>query len=188
MRIEEDHSEGRCEVHTFVPTMRRPVRLGERYVFDRLPLTDVGYLDIMAWPYPGLTPAYGAAADLSWSRRPQARPRRLLGPPSAPGLTVTEAVGPGGAVLARVVARRREVVRRWEVLEPGGPGLAGLPRQIRAARGRDGPWTRLVRAGEPVPVPEEDFEPGRLGAALTGALTGAPTAALGAVTTGERGR
>jgi hypothetical protein len=45
-----------CEVQTYLPTMAQPVRVAEDLVFDTLPLTDVGYVDLMAWPHPALLP------------------------------------------------------------------------------------------------------------------------------------
>jgi hypothetical protein len=168
--ISEDLARRRCDVQTYVPTMRKSVRLVERYIFDCLPLTDVGYLDLMAWRYPGLgsTPE-DMEIDMSWSRWPSAQPSCYLGPATTPGLTVTEAADLAtGVVVARVVARRSEIFRRWEVLEMGDPDIVGLPKRIRVSRRQTGPWMEFDRTDEPVPVPEEDFEaePARLRAAL----------------------
>jgi hypothetical protein len=168
--IEEDRTRRQCDVRTHIPTMRESVRLVERYIFDCLPLTDVGYLDLMAWRYPGLgsTPE-DIDIDMSWSRWPATESRSYLGPVTTPGLTVTEAVDPRtGVVVARAVARRREIVRRWEILELGDPDMIGLPKRIRVSRRPSVSWVEFERTREPVPVPEEDFEaePGQLRKAL----------------------
>ncbi|MDL4776719.1 hypothetical protein [Actinomadura xylanilytica] len=182
VRISEDRRRGACEVQTYVPTMRCSLRLAERYLFGCLPLTEVGYLDLMAWRYPGLgsTPE-DRDSDLSWSGWPGAEAYCFLGPASTPGLTVTEAVDPAsGIVVARAVDRRREPERRWEVVELGDPSVTGLPRLIRAGRpGRGSPdagcaragvsggerpgaerWTDFRRVGEPAAVPAADFDGG----------------------------
>ncbi|MEV5830912.1 hypothetical protein AB0L25_35635 [Spirillospora sp. NPDC052242] len=153
VRIVEDRSRCHCEVRTFVPTMRRSLVLTERHVFGCLPLTDIGYLDLMAWRHPGLAPVpEDRESDLSWSRWPGAEPHCHLGPAVTPGLTVTEAVDPGtGTVVARAVDRRGEPEHRWEVLEPGGPDAVGLPRVVRAC-GPGGRWTEFRRIGAPFPV------------------------------------
>jgi hypothetical protein len=158
--ISEDLSDALCDVQTYVPTMKQSVRLVERYVFDCLPLTDIGYLDLMAWRYPGLgTVTEDITVDLSWSRWPSAEPRCYLGPSSAPGLTVTEAVdSETGIVVARVVARQREIFRRWEIVEMGDPEMVGLPERIRVSRRETGSWTEYHRVGSPIPLPEEAFE------------------------------
>jgi hypothetical protein len=161
--ITEDMTLRHCDVETYIPTMKRPVRLAERYIFDCLPLTDVGYLDLMAWRYPGLDSVPAEIdVDMSWSRwRAAAASRCYLGPASAPGLTVTEiADSATGIVVGRAVARRREIFRRWEILEMGEPAMAGLPRRIRASRGENGAWMEFRRHGEPVVVPEDDFAAG----------------------------
>jgi hypothetical protein len=106
---------------------------------------------------------------MSWRQWRSAQPRCYLGPATTPGLTVTEAADPEtGMVVARAVARRREVFRRWEILEMGEPDVIGLPRRVRVARRADGSWLELHRAGAPVPIPQEDFdaEPARLREAL----------------------
>lgn len=160
--ISEDPARDACEVWTRVPTMRRPVRVAERQIFGCLPLTEVGYLDLMAWRYPGLaaTPE-DRDCDLSWSRWPAAEARCHLGPPSTPGLTVTEALDPAtGTVVARAVDRRGVPERRWEVVEPGGPACPGLPARIRVSRHGTGTATEFRRVGEPVPVPPGVFDDG----------------------------
>ncbi|MGI5201871.1 hypothetical protein ACQEU6_09860 [Spirillospora sp. CA-108201] len=174
--ITENSAHGECEVETHIPTMKNSVRLVERYLFDCLPLTDIGYLDLMAWRYPrlGSTPE-NVEVDMSWSRWPGAEPRCYLGPVTTPGLTVTEAIDQEtGMVVARAVERLREPFRRWEVVEMGGPEVGGLPRRVRASRTRTGGWTDFRRVGEPVPVPQEAFDagPARLREALEHGLSG----------------
>ncbi|MEV4259126.1 hypothetical protein AB0J52_38715, partial [Spirillospora sp. NPDC049652] len=90
--IREDRARADCQVWTYVPTMRRAVRIVERNVFGCLPLTQVGYLDLMAWRHPALGDVpEDREADVSWSGWPGAQGRCYLGPASTPGLTVTEA-------------------------------------------------------------------------------------------------
>ncbi|QFG22924.1 hypothetical protein [Actinomadura sp. WMMB 499] len=153
VRIAEDRPRGRCEVRTFVPTMRSSLVLAERHVFGCLPLTEIGYLDLMAWRHPSLAPVpEERPSDLSWSRWSGAEAYCHLGPAATPGLTVTEAVDPGtGTVVARAVDRLGEPAHRWEVLEPGGPDAVGLPRLVRAC-GAGGGWTEFRRVGAPFPV------------------------------------
>ncbi|GAA2293131.1 hypothetical protein AB0C84_26165 [Actinomadura sp. NPDC048955] len=174
--ITENSDRGECEVETHIPTMKNSVRPVERYLFDCLPLTDIGYLDLMAWRYPGLgaTPE-DVEVDMSWSRWSAAEPRCYLGPVTTPGLTVTEAVDhETGMVVARAVDRLREPFRRWEVVEMGRPDVGGLPERVRASRTRTGGWTDFRRVGEPVPVPREAFDagPARLREALEHGLSG----------------
>lgn len=160
--ISENSARGECQVETHIPTMRNSVRLVERYLFDCMPLTDIGYLDLMAWRYPGLgaTPE-NVKVDMSWSQWSAAEPRCYLGPVTTPGLTVTEAIDhQTGMVVARVVERLREPFRRWEVVEMGRPEVGGLPKRVRASRMRTSGWTDFRRIGEPVPVPHEAFDAG----------------------------
>ncbi|MEU6038431.1 hypothetical protein ABZ801_23780 [Actinomadura sp. NPDC047616] len=176
VRISEDPARRVCDVRTFVPTMPRSVRVVERQVLGCLPLTEIGYLDLMAWRYPRL----GAApedrdTDMSWSAWPDARACCYLGPASTPGLTVTEATDPRtGLVVARSVERRREPVRRWEIAEPGRPDSGGLPRRVRVSLPPSGRTTEFHRAGDPVTVPEDafDHDPADLRDHLERALTG----------------
>ncbi|WP_026416672.1 hypothetical protein [Actinomadura oligospora] len=156
--IREDRANADCQVWTYVPTMRRAVRIVERHVFGCLPLTRVGYLDLMAWRHPALGDVpEDREADVSWSGWPGARARCYLGPASMPGLTVTEAVDPAsGTVVARSVDRRGVPERRWQVLEPGPPEL---PARI----GVGGPdarasATEFRRLGDPVEIPEGVFD------------------------------
>lgn len=158
--IVEDRERRLCDVQTFVPTMRRSVRLMERYIFDCLPLTDVGYLDLMAWRYPALRQdAAGQRPDMSWSRWSSAPARSYLGPSTTPGLTVTETTDPDtGLTVARMVAQKNEIQRRWEIVEPGDGDAVGLPRRIRAARRQDGAWMEFSRTGDPMPIPHDAFD------------------------------
>ncbi|RFU38781.1 hypothetical protein DZF91_25880 [Actinomadura logoneensis] len=157
--IREDRVHADCQVWTYVPTMRRAVRIVERHVFGCLPLTQVGYLDLMAWRHPALGDVpEDREADVSWSGWPGARARCYLGPASSPGLTVTEAVDPGsGTVVARSVDRRGVPERRWQVLAPGPPEL---PARIGVRRPDAGPATEFRRLGDPVEVPAEVFDEG----------------------------
>ncbi|MFG1854041.1 hypothetical protein ACGFJT_19555 [Actinomadura geliboluensis] len=161
--IAEDAARGTCEVWTRSATMPRSVRIAERQLFGCLPLAEVGYLDIMTWRYPGLGASpQDRRAELPWSRWRSAETRSYLGPATTPGLRVTEATDPAtGRVVAREVDRRGATERRWEIVEPGGPGPdAGLPVRIRAHRGDTGATTEYRRDGGPVPVPPEAFDGG----------------------------
>lgn len=174
--ITEDQASRECDVVTHVPTMKRSVRLAERYCFDCLPLTDIGYLDLMAWRYPGLErTAEDIDVDMSWSRWRSAERYRYRGPASAPGLTVTEAIDPTtGMLVARTVDRLGEPFRRWEVVAMGPPDLDLLPERIRVSRRATGSWTEFRRTGEPVSVSEQAFQagPARLQEALEQAFSG----------------
>ncbi|MFC5186392.1 LolA-like protein [Actinomadura harenae] len=157
LTISEDRAGGDCQVWTYVPTMRRAVRIVERHVFGCLPLTQVGYLDLMAWRHPALGDVpEDREADVSWSGWPGAEARCYLGPASMPGLTVTEAVDPvSGTVVARSVDRRGVPERRWQVLEPGPPEL---PARIGVRRPDAGAATEFRRLGDPVEIPEGVFD------------------------------
>jgi hypothetical protein len=160
--ITEDASARSCDVVTYVPTMRTPIHLVERHILGCLPLTDIGYLDLMAWRYPGLGAGQEEhTADMSWSQWPRAEARSYPGPASTPGLTVTEATdGTTRLVVARSVERLGMPVRRWEVLELGHQETGSLPRRIRVSRPQTGHWTELQRTTEPVEIPEEEFDTG----------------------------
>ncbi|WP_433334793.1 hypothetical protein [Spirillospora sp. CA-294931] len=174
--ITEDAAAGSCDVVTYVPTMKMPLRLVERHILGCLPLTDIGYLDLMAWRYPRLGASEeGHAADLSWSRWTGAEARTYPGPACTPGLTVTEATdSTTRLVVARAVDRLGLPVRRWEVLELGDPGTGGLPRRIQVSRPQTGHSTELRRTTEPVDIPGTEFDtaPGPLGRTLEEALDG----------------
>ncbi|MGH3373874.1 MAG: hypothetical protein ACRDP6_03950 [Actinoallomurus sp.] len=160
--ITEDTAVGSCDVVTYVPTMKTPIHLVERHVLGCLPLTDIGYLDLMAWRYPGLGPSEeGHAADISWSRWDGAEARSYPGPACTPGLTVTEAIDSATRlVVARSVERLGAPVRRWEVLELGDPDAGSLPLRIQVSRPQTGHWTELRRTTEPVEIPEAEFDTG----------------------------
>jgi hypothetical protein len=174
--ITEDAAGGGCDVVTYVPTMKTPIHLVERHILGCLPLTDIGYLDLMAWRYPGLGAGQaGQAVDMSWSRWDTAEARCYPGPASTPGLTVTEATDRStGLVVARAIERLNVPVRRWEVLELGDPDTGSLPRRIGVSRPQTGHWTELQRSSEPVEIPEAEFDtgPARLSRAIEQALAG----------------
>jgi hypothetical protein len=178
--VTEDTANGSCDVVTYVPTMKTPIHLVERHILGCLPLTDIGYLDLMAWRYPGLgTSQEGHQADLSWSRWPMAETHSYPGPASMPGLIVIEATDPEtGLVVARTVERLGAPVRRWEALELGRPDIDSLPQLIRVSRPQTGHWTELLRTTDPVEIPETEFDtsPAELSQAIERAVDG-PAAA-----------
>lgn len=158
--ISEDAADSGCDVVTYVPTMKSPIHLVERHILGCLPLTDIGYLDLMAWRYPGLgTSQEGHRVDMSWSQWASAAAHSYPGPASTPGLMVTEAVDPAtGVVVARAIERLNVPIRRWEVLELGHPETDSLPRRIQVSRPQTGHLTELWRTTEPVPIPEAEFD------------------------------
>jgi hypothetical protein len=160
--ITEGMTDNRCDVVTYVPTMKNPIHLVERHILGCLPLTDIGYLDLMAWRYPGLGASQeGYRADMSWSRWATAEARSYPGPASTPGLVVTEATDSStGLVVARAIERLGVPVRRWEVLELGDPDTGNLPRGIGVWRPQTGHHTELWRTSEPVQIPEAEFGTG----------------------------
>jgi hypothetical protein len=174
--ITEDAAAGSCDVVTYVPTMKSPIHLVERHILGCLPLTDIGYLDLMAWRYPGLGASKeGHAADVSWSRWTDTVACSYPGPACTPGLTVTEATDRSSrVVVARAVERLGAPVRRWEVLELGHPDTGSLPRRIQVSRPQTGHWTELRRSTEPVEIPEAEFGigPAALSQAIEKALDG----------------
>lgn len=174
--ITEDSAAGSCDVVTYVPTMKTPIHLVERHILGCLPLTDIGYLDLMAWRYPGLGPSEeGRVADISWCRWAGAEARSYPGPACTPGLTVTEATDRSTRlVVARAVERLGMPVRRWEVLELGDPDTGSLPLRIQVSRPQTGHLTELRRTTEPVEIPEAEFDTGpvTLGRTIEMALDG----------------
>ncbi len=174
--ITEDAAAGSCDVVTYVPTMSTPIHLVERHILGCLPLTDIGYLDLMAWRYPGLGDSEGGhAADMSWSRWADADACRYRGPACTPGLTVTEATDRSTRlVVARAVDRLGVAVRRWQVLELGHPDTGSLPRRIQVSRPQTGHLTELRRVTDPVEIPEAAFDtgPAVLGRTIEEALGG----------------
>ena len=174
--ITEDAANGRCDVVTYVPTMKSPIHLVERHILGCLPLTDIGYLDLMAWRYPGLGDSQDSqVVDMSWSQWATAEARSYPGPASTPGLTVTEAIDPAsGVVVARTIERLNVPVRRWEVTELGHPETDSLPRRIQVSRPQTGHRTELQRTSEPVQIPEAEFEtsPAQLSRSIEQAIDG----------------
>jgi hypothetical protein len=174
--ITEDAADGGCDVVTYVPTMKSPIHLVERHILGCLPLTDIGYLDLMAWRYPGLGASQEShPVDMSWSQWATAKARSYPGPASTPGLTVTEAIDPAtGVVVARAIERLNVPVRRWEVLELGHPETDSLPRRIQVSRPQTGHLTELRRTTEPVQIPEAEFDtsPAELSRTIEQALDG----------------
>ncbi|GAA3119630.1 hypothetical protein GCM10010466_08100 [Planomonospora alba] len=154
--IEEDPDLPDCRIHTYLPTMKKPIQVVDRLVFDCLPLTDIGYVDLMAWPHPALRPA---APEPGMLRPPDAPARAVARCFSGPaGLRVSELVVPRqGLVVARTIHHGDQEVRRWEVAEQGGPEEDWLPRRIRVARLQSGHRTEFVRTSPAVPVPHEAF-------------------------------
>jgi hypothetical protein len=161
VRISEGAA-GDCEIHTFLPTMARPVKVAEASTFDCLPLTDVGYVDLMAWPHPGLRALgeRGAALDpgLDIEAASATVTLHYAGPPSVPGLRVCDVVDVEFSMLVRRILYRDErQVRRWEISEHGGAGEETLPVRIKVARPQTGHATEFVRAGAAIAVPPDLF-------------------------------
>jgi hypothetical protein len=176
VRIGERAVGGDCEIHTYLPTMARPVEVAEELAFDCLPLTDVGYLDLMAWPHPGLRPlAAGAAAPApapaadaaDADSEPGADPAgaaptmtlHYAGPPSLPSLTVRDVVDVElSMVVRRILYRDDQQFRRWEIIQPGESGQEALPLRIKVARPQTNHETEFVRTSNPIVVPPELFD------------------------------
>jgi hypothetical protein len=166
VRISEDAA-GDCEIHTFLPTMARPVKVAEALTFDCLPLTDVGYVDLMAWPHPGLRPMGESGAGLGLgldlgsdidSTSAATTTLHYAGPPSVPGLRVCDVLDVEFSMLIRRILYRDErQIRRWEIVERGGVGEETLPLRIRVARPHTGHATEFVRAGAAIAVPSDIF-------------------------------
>jgi hypothetical protein len=173
VRISEGAA-GDCEIHTFLPTMARPVKVAEASTFDCLPLTDVGYVDLMAWPHPGLRALGDRGALLDPGRGPEPGldlgpgldiestsatvTLHYAGPPSVPGLRVCDVVDVEFSMLVRRILYRDErQVRRWEISEHGGAGEETLPVRIKVARPQTGHTTEFVRAGAAIAVPPDLF-------------------------------
>jgi hypothetical protein len=158
-----DETDGTCRVRTYLPTMARPVEVAEASMFDCLPLTDVGYLDLMAWPHPGLRAL--PAADAGPAGRTRTRTLHYAGPASVPTLRVREVLDIElSMVVERVFYRDERQVRRWEIVERGGPRQETLPVRIRVCRPATGHETEFLRSGPPISVPPAvfDAEPVRL--------------------------
>ena len=158
--IVEQHGDHRPHVTVSLPTMRTPRVVSGRHLFSCLPLTDVGYLDLMAWMHPLSVPV--TAADPGAGRTAAAG----LGPSDErrsvdgeSGYEVVEHVlRQEGVTVARRVLRDGTETRSWEVLELGAGIHDHLPRSIRATRSETGQFTEFSRTTDPRPIPPEWFE------------------------------
>lgn len=172
VHVSENRRTGACVVHTYLPTMAKPLRIAERLLFDCLPLTDVGYVDLMAWLPPALRPADDGTRPAGG-----ARSFRFDGDPAAATLWVHEQLDPGLSVVVRRVFRRDgQDVRRWEVTEPGEPGLEALPRRIRVSRPLTGHETEFHRSSPVTAVAPALFDgpPATLRSEIAAALEELP--------------
>lgn len=152
VRIAEDVVAGSCSAHTYLPTMAQPMRVADVMLFDCLPLTDVGYVDLMAWPHP-------LRDDVADAQEPAARNYRFGGRDDLPYILVTEEVDAERAmVTSRTVNRNGLRTRTWEITEHGGAADGHLPLGIRVARPQTGHVTDFRRATAPLPVPAELFD------------------------------
>lgn len=147
VRIAEDSVAGTCSTHTYLPTMAEPMRVADVMLFDCLPLTDVGYIDLMAWPHPG---RHSETADAG-------RGYRFGGHDDLPAIAVAERVE-GRVVVTRTVHHDGVLTRTWEITEHGSAADGGLPLGIRVARPRTGHVTDFRRTTAPLVVPGEVFE------------------------------
>lgn len=160
--ISETYGQPAPEVTLFLPTMRVPKPIIGGYLFECLPLTDVGYVDLMAWLHP---PAEDIRPDLpqqwsSWHRKSGVRMRKSV---SVHGFEVVEAVSEEhGVPVARSIALDGCETRRWEASDLGDAGHGYLPASIRVTRPQTGHWTVFDRSTQPRPIPAEwldkDFE------------------------------
>lgn len=162
------------EVTTFLPTMRQPKTIAGAYLFECLPLTDVGYIDLTAWLHPPAhdEPAGSPPTWSQWHHRPGMTTRQST---AAHGYEVTETVSEEHCVaVARGIALDGEETRRWEALELGDAEFGHLPVGIRVSRPRTGHWTAFERTTQPRPIRPEwlaaDFE--TLRDAINGELEG----------------
>lgn len=169
--IDEDVVAGTCTVHTYLPTMAKPLLVAGELIFDCLPLTDVGYLDLMAWLPSALQAA--KASDCGADMSGPAKRAFRFDPDSGSTLWVCETLDADPAVVVRRSFRRDGVeIRRWETTERGEPGCEGLPRRIRVSRPRTGHQTDFSRSTVPIAVSPDlfDAEPYVLWNGLTAAL------------------
>jgi hypothetical protein len=154
VRIVEDVVGGSCVTHTFLPTMTRPRRVADEMLFDCLPLTDVGYLDLMAWPHPAAKTAWADPVGVLTTRT-----TRYGKTADRTAVLVTEVVDLDRAmVTGRTIHRDDRLTRTWEITEHGGVEDDSLPRCIRVTRPETGHVTEFFRANEAVPVPGELFD------------------------------
>ncbi|RVX39764.1 hypothetical protein EDD27_2137 [Nonomuraea polychroma] len=158
--ITEDPFERTCQVQTYLPTMKKPIQVLERLVFDCLPLTDVGYIDLMAWAHPALEPIDpDGERGLVPIRPRRTELKRYEGPATVPGLHITESVTVGdGIVVSRLVHRGARQIRRWEVVEFGDAAEDRLPKRIKVSRPDSGHQSGFVRSTEAVPIPPTAFD------------------------------
>jgi hypothetical protein len=143
------------EVTTYLPTMRVPKLITGPYMFECLPLTDVGYVDLMAWPHP---PARYTGSDpapswSSWRDRVPVVTGRSVAPG---GVELVETVSAEhGIPLARSVVVGGTETRQWEATELGPAEQGYLPRKIRVTRPQTRHWTVFERVGKARPIPAE---------------------------------
>jgi hypothetical protein len=154
VRIVEDVGDGSCVTHTFLPTMTRPLRVADEMIFSCLPLTDVGYLDLMAWPHPAAKTTRADPVGVLTTRT-----TRYGGTPDRPAVLVTEVVDLDRAmVTGRMIHRDDRLTRTWEITEHGDAEDGALPRRIRVTRPETGHATEFSRVSRAVPVPRELFD------------------------------
>ena len=162
VRIDESILQGTCEVHTFLPTMARPLRVAERLVFDCVPLTDVGYVDLMAWLPPGLEaggPDDLVCRDRDGAQGASARTFSYRGSADTPTLSICEDVDRRlSMVTVRTVYSGDRQIRRWEITEGGESAGETLPRRIRVSRPQTRHTTEFIRTAPPMHVPPEIFD------------------------------
>jgi hypothetical protein len=163
VRIVEVAVDGSCVTHTFLPTMARPLRVADEMLFDCLPLTDVGYLDLMAWPHPSARTDWADPAIGTDTGQPggvsATRTSSYGGTPDHPAVLVSEVVDLDRAmVTGRTIHRAGRLTRTWTIIEHGDAADGSLPRCIRVTRPETGHVTEFFRATGAVPVPRELFD------------------------------
>ncbi|QFZ18315.1 hypothetical protein [Saccharothrix syringae] len=155
--VRESRGADLAEVTTFLPTMRVPKVVSAAHVFECLPLTDVGYVDLMSWLHPPAreVPAGPPGPWSAWHDRPGTT--RVS--EAAHGYRVVETVSAEhGIPVARSTVLDGEETRRWEAVALGSPEWDHLPTRIRVTRPRTGHWTVFERTTDPRPVPPEWVE------------------------------
>jgi hypothetical protein len=153
--ISETYGQPVPEVTLFLPTMRAPKPVTGSYLFDCLPLTDVGYVDLMAWLHPPAQDLLmGPQQNWSpWHRKTGVSMRRSV---AAHGFEVVEAVSEDhGVPVARSIVLDGCETRHWEASELGDASHGYLPASIRVTRPHTGHWTVFDRSTEPCPIPAE---------------------------------
>ncbi|WP_346622466.1 hypothetical protein [Blastococcus montanus] len=160
VEIVEQHGDESPGVTVKLPTMNAPRAVSGRHLFTCLPLTDVGYLDLMAWMHPASVPVVPGDRDGRLSASPALGPtevRRSADPDS--GYEVFEHVHRAtGVTVARRVLCRGVETRSWEVLDLGPEVHGHLPARIRAVRSESGLFTEFVRTTHPRPIPAAWFD------------------------------